>query len=321
MTDAPPLVIQTEHLEEEAAQWLSERCRHVACSSDDPRFDELVESAEALVVRTYTRVDEGLLERAPRLRVVGRAGVGLDNIDVRACRSRGVEVVHTPDANGQAVTELVFAFLLDSHRPRIFLDKALERRAWSDLRTELRAQHQLADLTLGVVGVGRVGQRVCRIAGAFGMSVVCHDLLEVPDDRLSGATPVPLDDLLGGSDIVSVHVDGRPENRGLIGVRELALMQDDATLVNTSRGFVVDTDALASWLSVRPGARAMLDVHEPEPIAPGSPLLGLPNAHLSPHIGAATRAAQRNMSWVVRDVWAVLEGRPPTHPAPSTPFP
>ncbi|GAB4515273.1 MAG: D-2-hydroxyacid dehydrogenase [Phycisphaerales bacterium] len=317
MRDSPPLVIQTEHLEAEASAWLSERCRLVECASDDPRFDELLESAEALVVRTYTTVDADMLARAPRLRVVGRAGVGLDNIDVESCRARGVEVVHTPDANGQAVTELVFAFLLDALRPRVFLDHALEKRAWVELRTELRAEHQLADLTLGVVGVGRVGQRICRIAGAFGMRVICHDLLEIPGERLSGATPVPMDDLLGAADVVTLHVDGRAENRGLISARELALMQPDATLINTSRGFVVDPDALASWLAAHPGARAVLDVHEPEPIAGDSPLLGLPNAHLAPHIGAATRTAQRNMSWVVRDVQAVLEGRTPENPAPA----
>lgn len=312
-----PLVIQTEHLDDEAVAWLSERCRHVRCSSDDPRFDELLESAEALVVRTYTTVDAALLDRAPRLRVVGRAGVGLDNIDVGACRARAVEVVHTPDANGQAVTELVFAFLLDAYRPRVFLDGALRREEWVGLRQELRAQHQLSDLTLGVVGVGRVGMRVCRIARAFGVRAVCHDLREIPDEHLHGATPVPLDDLLGGSDVVTLHVDGRASNRNLIGARELALLQHDAALINTSRGFVVDPDALAAWLQDHPGARAMLDVHEPEPVTPDSPLLALPNAHLSPHIGAATSTAQRNMSWVVRDVWAVLEGRAPANPAPA----
>lgn len=311
-----PLVIQTEHLDDEAASWLSQRTRYEKCPSDDPRFDALLGSAEALVVRTYTNVDEALLARAPHLKVVGRAGVGLDNIDVEACRSRAVEVVHTPDANGQAVTELVFAFLLDATRPRVFLDEALPRERWIELRQELRARDQLADLTLGVVGVGKVGTRICRIASAFGMRVLANDLLEIPDDSLHGATPAPLDDLLGASDVVTLHVDGRASNRNLIGERELGLMQGDATLINTCRGMVVETTALASWLRAHAEGRAILDVHEPEPIADDNPLLGLPNAHLAPHIGAATARAQRNMSWVVRDVWAVLQGRTPEHPAP-----
>lgn len=269
------------------------------------------------MVRTYTTVNDEFLDRAPNLRVVGRAGVGLDNIDVGACRARGVEVVHTPDANGQAVTELVFAFLLDAHRPRLFLESPIGKQRWIDLRKELRAPHQLSDLTLGVIGVGRVGTRVVRIARAFGMRVVAHDLLEIPDDRLLGATSAPLDDLLGACDVVTVHVDGRPENRGFIGSRELELLQPDATLINTSRGFVVDPSALASWLRLHPAGRAILDVHDPEPIEAGSPLIGLENAHLAPHIGAATETAQRHMSWVVRDVWAVLEGRTPESPAPA----
>ncbi len=313
----PPLVIQTEHLEDEAASWLAERCRLVKCPSDDARFDELLKGAEALVVRTYTDVDQRMLARAPKLRVVGRAGVGLDNIDVNACRARNVEVVHTPDANGQAVTELVFAFLLDAYRPRVFLDEAIAKPDWVSLRTELRAEHQLADLTLGVVGVGRVGQRVCRIAGALGMRVMCHDLQEIPSEKRSGATLAPIEDLLGACDVVTIHVDGRTSNRHFIDAEKIARLRPDATLINTSRGFVVDPGALASWLGVHPGARAMLDVHEPEPIAPDSPLLALSNAHLTPHIGAATRAAQRNMSWVVRDVWGVLEGQPPLNPAPA----
>ena len=311
-----PLAIQTEHLDDDAIAWMRERCRLERCAPEDPRFPELLESAHALVVRTYTTVDDALLDGAPNLKVVGRAGVGLDNIDVGACRRRNVEVVHTPDANSQAVCELVVAFCLDAHRPRVFIEKSIGVDHWKRLREELRAERQLSEMTMGVVGMGRVGSRVARAASGLGMSVICNDLLELPPERLHGATPVPLDDLLGAADVVTLHVDDRPQNRSLIGPRELALLQPDATLINTSRGFVVDRRALAEWLRKHHGARALLDVHEPEPIERADPLLGVPNAHLTPHIGAATRAAHRAMSWVVRDVWAVLEGLAPEWPAP-----
>ncbi len=311
-----PLVIQTEHLDDAAGLWLSERCDLCRVPSDDPRFEELLPRASALVVRTYTTVDQPLLERAPQLRVVARAGVGLDNIDIPACRLRGVEVVYTPAANSQAVTELVLAFMLDAYRPRVFLDRALDAATWKQTRVELRAEHQLADLTLGVIGLGRVGTRVARAAMGLGMRVVATDLKPVPEAEELGVTVVPLADLLSACDIITVHIDGRAENHRFVDAQFLSQLQDDATLINTSRGFVVDPLALAAWLRDRPAARAMLDVHDPEPIEEHEPLLALPNAHLSPHIGAATATAQRNMSWVVRDVWRVLNNEAPEWPAP-----
>src|SRR6266850_4938883 len=116
------IVIQTEHLSPDAAAWLGERCRLVVCAHDDPKFADILAEAAGLVVRTYTIVDDQLLDRALKLRVVGRAGVGLDNIDVPACRKRGIEVVHTPDANTQAVVEFVICLLSDALRPRITLE-------------------------------------------------------------------------------------------------------------------------------------------------------------------------------------------------------
>lgn len=287
----------------------------VECPSDDPRFASLLAEADALLVRTYTRVDDALLARAPRLRVVARAGVGLDNVDVPACTRRGVRVVSTPGANTRAVVELVFAFLLDALRPRVFLDRALDPGSWKSLRRELQAPRQLCDLTLGVVGLGKVGSGVARVAAAMDMRVIYHDLLDIPAASRAGAQPVALDDLLARSDVVSLHVDARPGNRHLIGAAQLALCRPDCIILNTSRGFVIDAAALAAFLRAHPGASAVLDVHDPEPFGPDYPLLGLPNAHLAPHIGAATATANRNMSWVVRDLWRVLGGEEPEWPA------
>ena len=320
-----PLVIQTEELSDEAASWLAGRCDLRVCRFDDPGFASLLPDAEALVVRTYTRVDEALLDNAPSLRVVGRAGVAVDNIDVGACRARGVEVVHTPDANTRAVVELVTAFILDAIRPRVLLDRALPRDDWKQTRAELVADRQACQMTLGVLGFGRIGSKIARVGQALGMRVTYCDVREIAepdrgyDARGIGehgrAQPVSFKQLFELSDVVTVHVDNRPENRRIIDLDALRLLPAGAILLNTSRGFVVDALGVAAWLRDDPSAQAIFDVHDPEPIEPGDPLLELPNAHLSPHIGAATRLAHANMSWVVRDVFRVLRGEKPEFPA------
>jgi len=310
------LVVQAEELSLAAQEFLREKFEFTVCRpSDQPRFDELLERAAGLVVRTYTRVDSALLDIAPKLRVVGRAGVGLTNIDVAACRARGVEVVHTPDANTHAVGELVIAFLLDAYRPRLFLEQALDNERWSHVRAELVAPREIGELTVGIVGLGRVGSRVARLLSAFGTRVLYHDLVHVPEHARMGAKPVAMDVLLREADVITLHVDDRAANRNLIGEAELLRAKRDCTIVNTSRGMVIDDGALAAWLKGHPAARAILDVHEPEPIRAESVLVGLKNAHLSPHIGAATARAHEAMSWVVRDVARVLQGEAPQFPA------
>lgn len=309
-------VIVCEEVDDAAFAWLAERCPTVRCGPDDAGFAELLAKAAGLVVRTYTRVTPALLERAPALKVVGRAGVGVDNIDVPACRARGVEVVYTPDSNTRAVVELVTAFILDAIRPRLFLDKPLAMGPWREVRQQLVATRQLSDMTLGILGLGRVGTGVARVGAAFNMRVLYNDVREIPADVRFGAVPVEFEELLQQSDVLSIHVDDRPSNRAIINERKLRLMKQDSVLINTSRGFVIDAPGLASWLRSDGSSRAILDVHEPEPFGPEYPLLGLANAHLSPHIGAATRTAHRNMSWVVRDVHRVLAGERPEFPAP-----
>lgn len=311
-----PLVIETEDLAPAASTFLRERCELVVCgAADEPRFSELLKDAVGLVVRTYTRVDEALLARAPRLKAVGRAGVGLDTIDVSACRERGVRVVYTPDANSQAVAEYVFAMLFDVLRPRVFLDRALTLAAWNTLRRGLMATRQLGDLTLGVLGLGRIGTRVAKIGAAFGMRVLYHDVREIPANDRAGAILVSREELLAQSDVLSIHADSRPENRRLMNAESFALLKPSVVLVNTARGFLLDAEALAEFLRQNPGACSLLDVHDPEPFHAGHSLLGLPNAHLSPHIAAATSAAHEAMSWVVEDVWRVMNGEQPKFPA------
>lgn len=306
-----------EDIDPVALAWLRERCGVVECGLGcGGGFDAALQDADAMVVRTYTRVDGGLLERAPRLRVVGRAGVGLDNIDVEACRARGVEVVHTPDANTQAVVEYVLALLFDLLRPRARLTSALALPEWNRLRRSLVAPRQLGDMRLGIIGLGRVGGRLARAAVGLGVGVVYHDIVEVPEERRQGARSVELEELLSCSDIVSVHVDARPGNRHFLHAGRLSMMKEDAVLVNTSRGFVVDAGGLAGLLRARPATVAVMDVHEPEPFGAAHPLLACENARLYPHLGAATATAHTAMSWVVKDVWRVLSGETAEWPAP-----
>lgn len=313
---ARPLVLMTEPYAEAPLAWLAERCRVEAVPLIEVSTSPMLPLADALAVRTYTVVDETLLGRAERLRVVGRAGVALDNIDVPACRARGVEVVHRPGANSSAVAEYVFALLFDALRPRLFIEKPLDQTAWDELRAQLLAPRQLEGLRLGVWGCGRIGSRVCRIAQAFGMRAVYHDLREIPEERRWGATPVDREALLAESDVVTVHVDDRPSNSKLVGRDAFGRMKSDVVFLNCARGLIVDPVACAEFFIAHPAAQALLDVHDPEPFDPAYPLLDIANVHLAPHIAAATEQAKINMSWVVEDVWRVLTGERPEHPAP-----
>jgi D-3-phosphoglycerate dehydrogenase len=322
-----PKVIVTEGLDPAPMAWLRERAEVIeadpgaASGSASALGAELflreLPTCEALVVRTYTRVNAELLGRAPKLRVVGRGGVGLENIDISACRSRGVEVVYTPDANTRAVGEYVIGLLLQMIRPYgFFRDHALSSSEFKKVRNEQRGR-QLDEMTLGIVGMGRVGRRLGRIASlGFGMRVVYRDLLDVREKLDFPAEAVSMDELLARADVLSLHVDMRPGNEHLIGKPELSKLKQGAYVVNTSRGEVLDAHALAEALRDGRVAGAALDVYHPEPPGADFPLLGMRNVLLAPHMAARTYTAIENMSWVVRDVMAVLEGRPPAHPAP-----
>jgi phosphoglycerate dehydrogenase-like enzyme len=309
-----PLVAVTEPLADAAMAWLRGRARVLAASPEVASIAH-PEQVAAAVVRTLTRVDQDWLAHFPSLQVVGRAGVGLDNIDLEACRRRGVRVVHTPDANTQAVVEYVVALLCDALRPRLFLQRPVDMARWESLRQEVCGERQMDELTLGILGMGRIGSRVAEVARAIGFRVLYSDLVEVPTARRHGAESVDTPTLFRTSDVITLHIDGRPSNRGFVDAGLIASMRPDALLLNTCRGFVLDHEALAKFLSGHAGAMALLDVHEPEPFDADHPLLELPNAHLAPHLASRTRTAMDRMSWVVRDVMAVLEGREPDCPA------
>lgn len=313
-----PRVVVAEASDSAPLAWLKQHAEVVEITANDPAFADHMKTAQGLLVRTYTKVNAALLDQSPQLKVVGRGGVGIENIDVAECRRRGVEVVYTPDANTLAVGDFVFGYLLQLLRPwAFFRDAVYEPKEFKKIRDTVRGR-QLNELTIGILGMGRVGRRVGHIAASgFGMRVIYNDLLDVQSRLDFPATAVDKTTLYRDSDILTLHVDMRPGNQNLISTEQLRQMKSDAVLINTSRGEVLDAAALAAVMRAGKLTGAALDVYWPEPPKPDFPLLGLSNVLLTPHLAARTTTAMENMSWVVRDVVEVLSGRKPKWPAPQ----
>jgi D-3-phosphoglycerate dehydrogenase / 2-oxoglutarate reductase len=264
----------------------------------------------AVMVRNVTRVDRGFIEAADRLEVLGRIGVGLDNLDLSLLSERGVVVCYPPEENAVSVAEHVFALLLGFSRKLPAADRSVRSGEWD---RPAFVGFELAGKTLGLLGLGRIGFRVATRARAFGMRVLAYDPYLVPQHSFvteSGAELAPLERVLRESDVVSCHLPLTGETRGLLGAENLARMKPAALLINTSRGQVVDEASL--YAALRDGALggAALDVREEEP--PGdSPLHGLANVLLTPHVASWTaESLHRVISTVAADVDRVLSGRP-----------
>ncbi|HSV14214.1 MAG TPA: NAD(P)-dependent oxidoreductase [Tepidisphaeraceae bacterium] len=313
-----PTVLVTEGSDATPLRWLRENANVIEIAPTDPAFDRHLADAQGMVVRTYTKVNAALLDRAPKLKVVGRGGVGIENIDVGECRRRGIEVVYTPDANTLAVGDFVFGFLLQLLRPwAFFRERVYEPKEFKRIRDTVRGR-QLNELTIGILGMGRVGRRVGHIgANGFGMRVIYNDLVDVAGQLDFPAQSVDKPTLYREADILSIHVDMRAGNENLVGAAQIAQMKPTSVLINTSRGEVLDATALAAAIRERRLTGAAIDVFHPEPPPADFPLLGLDNVLLTPHLAARTYTAIENMSWVVRDVIAVLSGEKPKFPAPA----
>jgi glyoxylate reductase len=289
-------VLATRRLPGEAWDELGD----VEIGAVDGRRDDV----EVLIV-SGDAVDDALLDRLPSLRLVASYGVGYDNVDVDACRARGVAVTNTPGVLDAATADLAMALLLAARR-RVVEGDALVRAgrwgtSWSDSPFLGR---DLSGATLGIVGLGRIGAAVAKRALAFDMQVLFNRRSQTKE-----AGYRELDDLLRESDVVSVHTPLTPETKGLISRERLALLRDGATLVNTARGAIVDEDALvAELVSGRISAGLDVFVHEPE--VPEA-LLTLPNVVLTPHIGSATVETRAAMTRIVVDnVLALERGEP-----------
>ena len=250
---------------------------------------------DALVGRSATRISPELLRAAPRLAVVGRAGVGVDNIDVDLATELGIAVINAPAGNTVAVAELFFGTVIGllRHIPRA--DQSMRERRWE--RSQLLG-HELKGQTLGIIGLGRIGGEVAARAHAFGMTVVAYDpyIADARWHALRVQRATRLEDLLDAATIVTVHTPLTSETRGMLGATALARLAPGAVVVNMARGGIVDETALTgALLSGRLGG-AVLNVYASEPLAPDHPLRTAPNLVLTPHIGASTSEAQHSVA-------------------------
>ena len=262
---------------------------------------------DALVVRSQVQVDAGVIAAGTRLQVIGRAGVGVDNVDLEAATRAGITVVNAPTGNTIAAAEHTLALLYGVARKIAAADASVRRGEWN--RTQFTGL-ELRGRTLGIVGLGKIGQAIAARARAMEMAVLATDpYVTAEAAEHHGVDLVPLDELLARSDVVSVHVPLSRATRGMIGAAELARMKPGAILLNVARGGVVEEDAVASALTNGTLAGAGIDVFEQEPPA-GSPLLDAPNTLLTPHLGASTAEAQVAVAEEVADqVLDVLAGR------------
>jgi (S)-sulfolactate dehydrogenase len=264
------------------------------------RLRAAVAGAKALIVRNRTQVDDALLSAAPSLKVLGRLGVGLYNIDLQACRARQVEVIPASGANADSVAEYTVISVGMLLRGAFQETAAIAAGEWP--RERLSTGREMAGKTLGILGFGDIGRRVAKLARAFGMRAIAHDPV-LPIDHSGWAetatTQVTLDELVARSDAITLHVPLEASTRRLISAELLATMKPGAVLVNASRGGVVDEAALATALRSGRLGGAVLDVFEVEPLPPGNPLAGAPNLVLTPHIAGATQESNLRVSSLI----------------------
>ena len=322
----------------EAEEWEVQACASLgrmtllSCTAEPLDETNAGDHADAEIVTTFvhSRIDADVLRALPHLRLIVTRSTGYDHIDLDFCREAGIAVANVPGYGDVTVAEHVFALLLGLARNLVRSVQGLREGRFD--QTELRG-FDLFGKTIGVVGTGRIGRRVVRIAQGFGMRVLAHDLQPDPDlARELALDYVPLDDLLLRSDVVTLHVPSTPQSRGLIGEAELARMKPEAILINTARGNIVDVEALVRALTGGRLRAAGLDVLPEEPlmrdeaeIFRGSPveapsvrallanhlLLTLPNVLVTPHVAYNTIEARRRIiEQTVANITAFSEGRP-----------
>ena len=264
------------------------------------RLRAALADARALIVRNRTQVNDALLSAAPKLKVLGRLGVGLYNLDLEACRIRRVEVIPASGANADSVAEYTIISVGMLLRGAFQETASIAAGHWP--RERLSTGREMAGKTLGILGFGDIGRRVARLARAFGMRVIAHDPV-LPIDHSGWAETatkqVTLDELAARSDAITLHVPLEASTRGLVSAELLAAMAPGAVLVNASRGGVVDEAALAAALRSGHLGGAVLDVFEVEPLPPGTPLAGAPNLVLTPHIAGATQESNLRVSSLI----------------------
>ena len=270
---------------------------------------QLLPAYDALIVRNETKVDTEFLEEAKKTRVIGRLGVGLDNIDLQGARDRNIPVIAARNANATSVAEYVMAAMLDASRPLADADAEVRQGNWN---RKLFTGFELNNRTLGLVGMGEIAHRVAKRAKAFGMHVVGYDPFVAPFDHVvqeTGIEQVELEELLKASDFVSVHVPLTKATKHLINRENIQLMKPHAFVINSARGGIIHEQDLIDAVEAKHIAGAYLDVVENEPIQKESPLLRVKAIRLSPHIAGLTVEAQsRTAMMIATEVDKVLKG-------------
>jgi glyoxylate reductase len=269
-----------------------------------------VRDAQGLLCLLTDRIDAALMDAAPGLKVISQIAVGFDNIDVAAATARDIRVGNTPGVLTDATADLAFALLMAAARRIGEGIDYVRAGKWTTWGLTLLMGQEINGRTLGIIGMGRIGQAVAKRARGFDMKILYTGRNRNTQAEADlGAEYRSLDDLLRESDFVSLHTSLNAESRGMIGERELALMKPTAVLINTARGPVVDQDALVEALKDGKIAAAALDVTDPEPLPADHQLLNLPNAIVLPHIGSATVAARTKMCrMAIQNLMAGLSG-------------
>jgi len=273
--------------------------------------NEMIEGVDGVIAGTEP-YDRNTLKNAHRLKVIARVGIGLDGVDLQYCREHQIRVTYTPDPPSDAVAELTVANMLNILRYITESDRSVREQAWNRLMGRL-----LREVTVGVIGVGRIGSRVIKLLQEFGCDILANDIdphvvgKKLPNTRWCG-----LDELLRRSDIISIHIPLNEQNKHFINRKRISIVKTGALFINTSRGAVVDEKALTDALLQRHLGGAALDVFEKEPYE--GPLTTMNNVVLTAHIGASTRASRFLMELgAAEDCIRVLKGRKPKYDAVS----
>ncbi len=302
-------ILITDGLEAEAIASLRKAHQVDVSEPDAKQLLESIGPYHALIVRGRTKVTKDVFARGTNLKVVGRAGVGVDNIDVNEATARKVIVVNAPTASTVSVAELAIGHMVSWCRFLPQADKSIKEGKWEKKQFE---GHEMFGKILGLIGSGRIGAEVAKRAQAFGMTVIAFDPYLPPEvSQRIGVALVEKETVLRESDFISIHAALTPETKGMIGAKEFGTMKKTAVLVNCARGEIVQEAALADALTKGTIAGAALDVFEKEPPV-GSPLLTAPHVVFTPHLGASTQEAQTRAGAIIAEqVMMALGGKRP----------
>lgn len=280
-----------------------------------PTADSVVEDVAAIYTYGHPIVNAPLLDRLPGVQVISNFGVGVDHIDVPAATARSIPVGNTPGVLDGATADMAFALLLAAGRRLAEGDRYARGPRFLHYDPSYMLGREIHDSTLGIIGLGRIGEQVARRARGFNMTVLYHNRRRRPEvEEALGVRYVTFAQILAESDYLVLTVPLTPETRGLVGPKELAQMKRTATLINVARGPVVDADALTEALTTRRIYAAALDVTDPEPLPRDHPLLKLENLTITPHLGSATEQTRRRMAEIsVDNLFAGLQGQPLLH--------